>query len=106
MLASIKETTKYLFNLKNRALKSHFCIPIDNLSLPLTCDHVQQRLSQVVSDAAVANHLVPEYDEAQVVHILHVVLLNIDPVLGDKRKGRNQHQTTVCTGKYYGLNLI
>lgn len=40
----------------------------------------------MVSNAAVAHHLVPEYDEAEVVHILHIVLLNIDPVLRDKRE--------------------
>lgn len=38
----------------------------------------------MVSNAAIADNLVPEYDQAKVVHILHIVLLNIDPVLGEK----------------------
>jgi len=57
------------------------CPPVDHLSPPLAGDHVQQGLPQVVPDAAVAHHLVPEDDEAQVVDILHVVLLHVHAVL-------------------------
>ena len=57
------------------------CPPVDHLALPLACNHVQQGLPEVVSDAAVAHHLVPEDDEAQVVHVLHVVLLHVHSVL-------------------------
>lgn len=37
----------------------------------------------MIPNAAVAHHLVSEYDEAKVVDIFHIVLLNIDPVLED-----------------------
>ena len=40
----------------------------------------------MVSDAAVAHHLVSEDDEAQVVHILYIILLDVYPVLGCHRK--------------------
>lgn len=56
-------------------------LPVDHLALSLAGDHVQQRLPEVVPDAAVADHLVPEDDEAQVVDILYIVLLNIHSVL-------------------------
>lgn len=62
-------------------------LPVDHLALPLTGNHVQQRLPEVVPDAAVADHLVPEDDEAQVVHVLYVVLLHIHAVLGVVRGG-------------------
>lgn len=62
-------------------------LPVDHLALPLTGDHVQQRLPEVVPDAAVADHLVPEDDEAQVVDVLHIVLLNVHSVLGVRGGG-------------------
>lgn len=61
--------------------------PVDHLALPLAGDHVQQRLPEVVPDAAVADHLVPKDDEAQVVDVLYVVLLHVHAVLGDWRWG-------------------
>lgn len=60
-------------------------LPVDHLALPLAGDHVQQRLPEVVPDAAIADHLVPEDDEAQVVDVLHIVLLNVHSVLGEPR---------------------
>lgn len=39
----------------------------------------------MVSDAAVAHHLIPEDNEAQVVHVLHVILLNVYAVLDFNR---------------------
>lgn len=62
-------------------------LPVDHLALPLAGDHVQQRLPEVVPDAAVADHLVPEDDEAQVVDVLHVVLLHVYAVLGERGGG-------------------
>lgn len=56
-------------------------LPVDNLALSLAGDHVQERLPEVVPDAAVTDHLVPEDDEAQVVDVLHIVLLNVHSVL-------------------------
>lgn len=61
-------------------------VPVHHLSLPLSCDHVQQRLPEVVSDAAITNHLVPKDDKTQVVDVLYVVLLNIHPVLQHKQR--------------------
>lgn len=62
-------------------------LPVDYLALSLAGDHVQQRLPEVVPDAAVADHLVPEDDEAQVVDILHIVLLNIHSILEERGGG-------------------
>lgn len=62
-------------------------LPVDHLALSLTGDHVQQCLPEVVPDAAVADHLVPEDNEAQVVDILHVVLLNVHSVLEERGGG-------------------
>lgn len=59
-------------------------LPVHHLPFPLTCDHVQQGLSEVVSDAAIADHLISKDDKTQVVDILHVVLLDVDPVLRDR----------------------
>lgn len=55
----------------------------------------------MVSNAAVAHHLVSEYDEAKVVHILHIVLLNIDPVLGEK-----DIRYCMYGKKYFGPNSL
>ena len=54
--------------------------PIDDLSLPLLHDHVEEGLPEVVVDAAVANDLVSEEDQPQVVNVLAVVLLHVDAV--------------------------
>lgn len=46
----------------------------------------------MVSDAAVADHLVPEDDEPQVIDILHVVLLHIHAVLHEEPRGEFMFQ--------------
>lgn len=56
-------------------------VPVDHLSLPLAGDHVQQRLSEVVSDAAVTHHLISEDDEPQVVDVLNIILLHVHAIL-------------------------
>ncbi len=43
-------------------LSVSFWVPVHHLPLPFACDHVQQGLSEVVSDAAVTNHLIPKDD--------------------------------------------
>lgn len=65
-----------------------FRLPVHHLPLPLACDHVQQGLSEVVSDAAITNHLVPKDDKSQVVDILYIVLLYVHPVLWDEHMKR------------------
>lgn len=72
--------------------------PVDHLALPLACDHVEQRLPEVVPDAAVADHLVPEDDEAQVVDVLYVVLLHVHSVL---RAGAPAGHTMSVLSCYY-----
>lgn len=67
-------------------LSVSFCLPVHHLPLPLACDHVQQGLSEVVSDAAITNHLIPKDDKTQVVDILYIVLLYVHPVLWDKKE--------------------
>lgn len=62
------------------------CKPVYDLAFSLPCNHIQQRLPQMVSNAAVSHYLVPEYDEAKVVYILHVILLNVHPVLKNKNE--------------------
>ena len=47
----------------------------------------------MVSNTAVAHHLVLEYDQAKVVHILNIVLLNVDSVLSDRKIGLKEYQT-------------
>lgn len=56
-------------------------VPVDHLSLALAGDHVQQRLPEVVSDAAVAHDLIPEDDEPEVVDVLNIILLHIHTIL-------------------------
>lgn len=63
-------------------------LPVHHLPLPLACDHVQQGLSEVVSNAAITNHLIPKDDKTQVVDILYIVLLYVHPVLWDKQTKR------------------
>lgn len=55
--------------------------PVYHLALAFPGDHVQQCLQEVVSDAAVSNDLVSEDDQAQVIHVLYVILLHIHAVL-------------------------
>lgn len=62
-------------------------LPVDHLAFPLAGYHVQQGLPEMVPDAAVADHLVPKDDEAQVVDVLHIVLLNVHSVLGTEGEG-------------------
>lgn len=76
-------------------------LPVHHLPFPLTCDHVQQGLSQVVSDAAITNHLISKDDKTQVVDILHVVLLYVDPVLWDRHTER-----TVLVSGYSCVNQL
>lgn len=63
-------------------------LPVHHLPFPLACDHVQQGLSKVVSDAAVTNHLIPKDDKTQVVDVLYVVLLYVHSILWDKHRKR------------------
>lgn len=63
----------------------YLCLPFYDISPSLTCNHVQQRVSQVYLNAFEPHHQVPEYDEAEVVNIFQVVLLDIHPVLVHKR---------------------
>ena len=86
------KTLFLLLHAINPGLK--FCLPVHHLPLPLASDHVQEGLSEVVSDAAVANHLIPKDDETQVVDVLYVVLLHINPVLWDKHNKRDNHYLT------------
>lgn len=60
-----------------------FWLPVHHLPFPLTCDHIQQGLPEVVSDAAITNHLISKDDKTQVVDILNIVLLYVNPVLWD-----------------------
>lgn len=60
-----------------------FRLPIDHFAFPLACYHVQERLPQVVPDAPVTDHLVPEDDEPEIIDVFHVVLLDVNPVLWD-----------------------
>lgn len=46
----------------------------------------------MVSDAAVADHLVPEDDEPQVIDVLHVVLLHVHAVLQEEPRGEFMFQ--------------
>ncbi|TNN34303.1 hypothetical protein EYF80_055537 [Liparis tanakae] len=89
-ILGLLEQSQSLSSPSDRAVELCSCVPVDHLSLPLTGDHVQERLPQVVSDAAVAHHLVSEDDEAQVVHVLHIVLLNVHTVLGNERERRGR----------------
>lgn len=61
--------------------QSNVHTPVYHFALALPGDHVQQRLAEVVSDAAVPNYLVSEDDQAQVIHILDIILLHIHAVL-------------------------
>ena len=54
--------------------------PVNHLPPPLLLDHVQEGHPEVVADAAIPHHFVPEDHQAQVVHVLTVVLLHIHPV--------------------------
>ena len=69
-------------------------LPVHHLPFPLACDHVQQGLSEVVSDAAITNHLIPKDDETQVVDILYVVLLYVHPILWDKHTEKDNNDYT------------
>lgn len=60
----------------------------------------------MVSNAAVAHHLVPKYDEAKVVHVLHIVLLNIDPVLQSKRREWGEKLFLLIGKKYSNPKLL
>lgn len=60
------------------------CVPVHDISPSLACNHVQQRVTQVHLNAFESHHQVPEYDDAKVVNIFQVVLLNIHPVLVHK----------------------
>lgn len=54
----------------------------------------------MISNATVAHNLVPEYDEAEVVHIFHIVLLNIDSILVSKRRERGKNRTQLHSYTY------
>lgn len=79
-------------------------IPVHHLSLPLTGDHVQEGLPKVVSDAAVAYHLVSEDDQAQVVHVLHIVLLYVNPVLKEQAQSQQSHVS--ATNQLYNITIF
>lgn len=61
-------------------------LPVHHLPLPFTSDHVQQGLSEVVSDTTIADDLIPKDDKTQVVDILYIILLYIYPVLWGEKK--------------------
>lgn len=63
-------------------------LPVHHLPLPFTCDHVQQGLPEMVSDATVADHLISKDDETQIVDVLYIILLNIHAVLWWEEKNR------------------
>ena len=58
--------------------------PVDDLASPFLGHHLEECLSQVVPDDGVPHHLVAEYHQTQVVHIVHVVLLHVHSVLQTK----------------------
>ena len=57
------------------------CQPVDHFPSPLLGDHVKEGGPEVIADGWMSHHLVPEDDEPQVVHIVHIVLLNVHAVL-------------------------
>lgn len=65
-------------------------LPVYNFSFPLSCNHIQQSLPQVIPDAAIPYDLISKNDQAQVVDILHIVLLHIHSVL---QQGINSNKT-------------
>ena len=57
------------------------CQPVDHFPSPFLGDHVEEGGPEVIADGWMSYHLVAEDDEPQVVHIVHIVLLNVDAVL-------------------------
>ena len=53
---------------------------VNDLAPPLLHYHVQQGDPQMVANTAVSDNLVSEYDQTQIVDILAVILLDVDPV--------------------------
>lgn len=62
-------------------------LPVYNFSFPFPCNHIQQRLPQVIPNAAVAYNLISKNNQAQIVDILHIILLHIHTVLQSKHTG-------------------
>ncbi len=55
--------------------------PVHHLTTPLFGDHLEQSLAEVVPDGGEAHHLVAEDHQPQIVHVVHVVLLDVHSVL-------------------------
>ena len=55
--------------------------PIDHFSPPLSHNHFQKSLPQVVSNVAVTYDMISEQIQAQIVDIVDTVLLNVNSVL-------------------------
>lgn len=74
-------------------------IPFHNISISLACNHVQQRVLQVSLNALESHHQVPEYDEAKVVNIFQVVLLNVHSVLVHNKESLSRNMSEHYLGK-------
>lgn len=81
-------------------------LPVHHLSLSFTCNHVQQRLSEVVSDAAVTDYLISKDDKTEVVDVLNIILLHIHTILWTKYKKENVRITPDICSYVYVVNTI
>ncbi len=68
----------------------------------------------MISDAAISHNLISEDDQAQIVDVLHVILLNIHTVLDRQRKKKRlmqiPMQTLLCPNSFpkshFQINFI
>lgn len=68
-------------------------LPVHYFSFPFSRNHVQQGLPQVISNAAIAHNLVTKNNQAQIVDVLHIVLLHIHAVLQQRHTQAIKLQT-------------
>lgn len=80
VLDSLLKIDRY-YNIYNKRQSLTNILPVYNFSFPFSCNHIQQSLPQVIPNAAIAYNLISKNNQAQIVDILHIILLHIHTVL-------------------------